>query len=209
MTRLPSASSRTYPRDADLSAVDANGQFVRKANGDARTLRRDHYLDSATLADGSNPTQLTNGAVDRYPVCSPDGKWVYYCDPGGPHYAMRAPLEGGQPEPVPASDVHNMYGFGAGEAISRDGKRLIFQTTRSPYDCDQIFIMNADGSDPHVVSTGKGRTTCAYFLADNRHIVFQSHRTGSDQIFTMLADGSNVKQLTFKGNNTQPNWSWK
>ena len=30
-----------------------------------------------------------------------------------------------------------------------------------------------------------------------------------DQIFTMLADGTNVKQLTFKGNNTQPNWSWK
>src|SRR5579863_1032438 len=55
-----------------------------------------------------------------------------------------------------------------------DGKRLIFQTTRPPYDCDQIFIMNADGSNPHLVSTGKGRTTCAYFLADNRHIVYAS-----------------------------------
>ena len=55
-----------------------------------------------------------------------------------------------------------------------DGKRLIFQTTRSPYDCDQIFVMNADGSNPHLVSTGKGRTTCAYFLKDNRHIVYAS-----------------------------------
>ena len=34
--------------------------------------------------------------------------------------------------------------------------------------------MNADGANPHVVSTGKGRTTCAYFLADNRHIVYAS-----------------------------------
>jgi len=25
----------------------------------------------------------------------------------------------------------------------------------------------------------------------------------------MLADGSNAKQLTFSGKNTQPNWSWK
>jgi hypothetical protein len=25
----------------------------------------------------------------------------------------------------------------------------------------------------------------------------------------MLADGTNVKQLTFTGSNTQPNWSWK
>jgi TolB protein len=62
---------------------------------------------------------------------------------------------------------------------SPDGKRLIFQSTRSPYDCDQIFIMNADGSGQHVVSTGKGRTTCAYFLADNRHIVYAStHEAG-------------------------------
>ena len=57
---------------------------------------------------------------------------------------------------------------------SPDGKRLIFQTTRPPYDCDQIFIMNADGTDQHLVSTGKGRTTCAYFLKDNRHIVYAS-----------------------------------
>jgi len=57
---------------------------------------------------------------------------------------------------------------------SPDGKRLVFQTTRPPYECDQIFIMNADGSDQHLVSTGKGRTTCAYFLSDNRHILYAS-----------------------------------
>ncbi|SPE35849.1 WD40 domain protein beta Propeller [Candidatus Sulfopaludibacter sp. SbA3] len=55
-----------------------------------------------------------------------------------------------------------------------DGKRLIFQTTRPPFDCDQMFVMNADGSDQHLVSTGKGRTTCGYFLADNKHIVYAS-----------------------------------
>src|SRR5664279_653258 len=57
---------------------------------------------------------------------------------------------------------------------SPDGKRLIFQTTRPPYECDQIFIMNADGADQHLVSTGKGRTTCGYFLSDNKHIVYAS-----------------------------------
>jgi Tol biopolymer transport system component len=55
-----------------------------------------------------------------------------------------------------------------------DGKRLVFQSTREPYQCDQIFIMNDDGSDQRLVSTGKGRTTCAYFLKDNRHIVYGS-----------------------------------
>jgi len=61
-----------------------------------------------------------------------------------------------------------------------DGKRIIFQTTRPPYGCDQIFIMNADGSDQHLVSTGKGRTTCGYFLPDNKHIVYASTHLASD-----------------------------
>ncbi len=60
-----------------------------------------------------------------------------------------------------------------------DGKRLIFQTTRPPYQCDQIFVMNADGSNQHLVSTGKGRTTCGYFCADNRHIVYASTHAAS------------------------------
>jgi len=61
---------------------------------------------------------------------------------------------------------------------SPDGQRLIFQTTRPPYGCDQIFIMNADGSDQHLVSTGKGRTTCGYFLKDGKHIMYAStHET--------------------------------
>jgi len=62
---------------------------------------------------------------------------------------------------------------------SPDGTRLIFQTTRPPYQCDQIFIMNADGSGQHLVSTGKGRTTCGYFLRDGKHIVYAStHEAG-------------------------------
>ena len=60
-----------------------------------------------------------------------------------------------------------------------DGKRLVFQSTRPPHECDQIYVMNADGSDQRLVSTGKGRTTCAYFLPDNKHIVYGStHETG-------------------------------
>jgi TolB protein len=63
---------------------------------------------------------------------------------------------------------------------SPDGKRLIFQSTRKGYECDQIFIMNADGSDQKLVSTGKGRTTCGYFLADGKHIVYASTHEASE-----------------------------
>ena len=60
-----------------------------------------------------------------------------------------------------------------------DGKRLIFQSTRDGHDCDQQYIMNADGSDPHLVSTGKGVTTCGYFLSDGKHILYASTHEGS------------------------------
>jgi TolB protein len=61
---------------------------------------------------------------------------------------------------------------------SPDGKRLIFQSSRDGHDCDQQYIMNADGSDQHLVSTGKGVTTCGYFLADGKHILYASTQEG-------------------------------
>ncbi len=63
---------------------------------------------------------------------------------------------------------------------SPDGKRIIFQSTRDNLGCDQIFIMNADGSSPRMVSTGKGRTTCGFFLPDNKHILYASTHEGGD-----------------------------
>ena len=57
---------------------------------------------------------------------------------------------------------------------SPDGKRLIFQATRDTSECDQQYIMNADGSGMKLVSTGKGVTTCGYFLPDNKHIIYAS-----------------------------------
>ena len=57
---------------------------------------------------------------------------------------------------------------------SPDGKRLIFQATRGGSKCDQIYVMNADGTDQHMVSNGQGRTTCGYFLPDGKHIIYGS-----------------------------------
>jgi len=61
---------------------------------------------------------------------------------------------------------------------SPGGNRLIFQCTVKPLECDQIFIMNKDGSDPHLVSTGKGRCTCGYFVRDSRIIYASTHEAG-------------------------------
>ena len=50
-----------------------------------------------------------------------------------------------------------------------------FPVDRASQQCDQQYIMNADGSDQHMVSTGKGVTTCGYFLPRQ-----QAHRVRVD-----------------------------
>ncbi len=100
--------------------------------------------------------------------------------------------------------------------LSFDEQRIIFQSTRPPFGCDQIYTMNVDGSAVHLASTGKGRTTCGYFFADGEHILFSSTHLGADScpppptfsrgyvwavypsydIFIAKDDGSELRQLT-------------
>jgi TolB protein len=122
------------------------------------------------------------------------------------------------PEEKHLRNVHQLTfgGTNAEAYFSYDGKKLIFQTTREKLGCDQIYMMNTDGSDQHMVSTGQGRTTCSYFFKDGKRILYAStHKGGKDcpprpdyskgyvwaiyptyQIFTANPDGSDVKQLT-------------
>ena len=58
--------------------------------------------------------------------------------------------------------------------FSADGRRLIFQATRDGRTCDQQYVMNADGTGVRRVSTGTGKTTCGYFVAGDRRIIYAS-----------------------------------
>jgi Tol biopolymer transport system component len=64
---------------------------------------------------------------------------------------------------------------------SPDGQRLVFQSTREGHGCDQIYIMNADGSGQRMISTGKGVTTCGYFLPDGKQVVYASTHEASPE----------------------------
>lgn len=58
--------------------------------------------------------------------------------------------------------------------FDRGGSRLVFQSTRPPFSCDQIFTMGVDGADVRLVSTGRGRTTCGFFFPDGRRVIYAS-----------------------------------
>lgn len=69
---------------------------------------------------------------------------------------------------------------------SYDGKYIVFQRTsiKDNVPCDQIFVGKIPEKGEEfkytMVSTGKGRTTCAYFTSDNSHIVYASTHEGAD-----------------------------
>jgi TolB protein len=96
------------------------------------------------------------------------------------------------------------------------GTRLIFQSTRPPYGCDQIFTMKTDGTNVRLVSTGRGRTTCGFFFPDGQRLIYASTHLAGDacppppdrssgyvwpiypgyEIVSANADGSNIRRLT-------------
>jgi len=121
-----------------------------------------------------------------------------------------------------------------------DGSKLVFQANNKAWglQCDQIYIMNTskplDSTEiPQLISTGKGRTTCSYFLPGDSTIVYSStHLVSADcppvpkkedygnkyiwpvyksyDIFIADIKGNQLKQLTFEdGYDAEPTVSPK
>lgn len=59
-----------------------------------------------------------------------------------------------------------------------------------------VWVMNADGSDQHAVTTGPAADQGPVWSPDGTRIAFMSDRDGDAEIFTMAADGTDVRQLT-------------
>lgn len=123
-------------------------------------------------------------------------------DPREVHFAeLRMLTDGGE-------NAEAYFSFAGGD--------LIFQSTRTPYGCDQIFVMNADTAETTLASTGTGRTTCAYFLPGDEWVIYSStngadpdcppvpdHSRGyvwpiypSYDIYRARPDGSEISKLT-------------
>ena len=100
--------------------------------------------------------------------------------------------------------------------FSFDGKQLIFQSKRDNRGCDQIYSMNADGSNVKMISNGEGRTTCSYFFKGGKKVLYASTFGGGKdcpppadyskgyvwaiypdyEIYTSKPDGKDIKKLT-------------
>jgi TolB protein len=104
-------------------------------------------------------------------------------------------------------------GYAVSPSWSPNGQFLVFSWIRhygpGAPGAQDIYIMDIASKQWVQLTHDGGRNDFPCWSPDGRHIIFQSSRSGTEQIWTMLADGTNQKQLTFAGKNTQPNWSSK
>jgi Tol biopolymer transport system component len=71
--------------------------------------------------------------------------------------------------------------------FSFDNRKITFQVTNKAWDieCDQIYYFPLENGDmksgaPQLISTGKGRTTCSYFMPGDTTILYASTHEGGE-----------------------------
>jgi TolB protein len=178
---LAFSSSRTG--DPEIYMVDASG-------GDLRRLTNSHGPDVSPVWNHKTGAQIA---------------WVSGRTGLPQIYSMEAD----------GTNVQRMtdQGYAVSPAWSPNGQFLTFAWIRKygPGEpgASDIYLMDIASKQWVQLTHDGGRNDFPSWSPDGRHIIFQSNRSGSLQIWTMLADGTKQTQLTFTGTNSQPNWSWK
>ena len=89
---------------------------------------------------------------------------------------------------------------------SPNGQLLALSARRRNGNYD-IYVMDVATRQIVELTRDAGRNERPSWAPDGRHIVFQSTRSGTWQIWIMLADGTQARGLTSQGQSESPNWS--
>ncbi len=169
-----------------------------------------------TNADGTNPVKLTDGKDDRAPVCSADGKWVYYWDLSL-QQVWRVPTAGsGKPEMFPGSAVPRTFPTGTGLSPSPEGKVLAYvlatmPTPEDPYPQYKIALLESSStpSPPHLIDADERISSGGLnFTPDGKAVAYPIRENGVDNIWVQPLDGSQGRQITYFDSEQILNFRW-
>jgi Tol biopolymer transport system component len=170
-------------------------------------------------SDGAAPQQLTFGKFDSNPVCSPDGKWVYYIDHVGTGTLKRVAIEGGKSEAVPGATIANQFGFESIAFVSADGKSIAYAVdVADPVTHEansKLAIASLDGtSKPRLIDldprfAGSQVPAQTVQLVPNTNVVaYKVSENGADNLWLQPLDGSSGRQLTHFASEKITDFHW-
>jgi len=186
-----------FPGINSSPAWSPDGKFV------AMTLTKDGSPDIyvLNLATGTLRRLTSHWGIDTEPSWSPTGRELaFVSDRAGTAQILIMDADG--------ANVRRLTfggGFNTQPRWSSKGDVIVYTSRQGPHD---LWAVNIDGSSPRRLTTGPGSNESASWAPNGRHLVFQSNRLGSWQLFTMLADGSEQQPLTQAPREfTSPSWS--
>ena len=127
---------------------------------------------------------------------------AFVSDRGGLPQLYTMDAQGGDVLKLPLPDM----GYVIDPAWSPNGQLLAFSWRRPDGNYD-IYVMEMATHELVQLTRDSARNERPSWAPDGRHLVFESTRAGTRQIWSMLADGTNARQLTTDGQNESPNWS--
>jgi TolB protein len=156
--------------------------------------------------DGSNLRRISSTrALEVEPKVNPKtgSDLAFVSGRSGPQQIYRMNMDG--------TDVQRLTN-GEGEASNPswhpNGQIIAFSWTRGFATGNfNIFVMDIASRAFNQLTYGAGRNENPTWAPDGKHLAFMSTRTGSEQIWTMLGNGTQLKQLTTAGKNWTPIWA--
>lgn len=199
-------TGRALPFYNQVASMNATPSFTNDGQ---------HIVYSSTAAGGDAQLYIANvdgrdfrrisyrRAIEVEPKVNPKtGNEILFVSGPGPQQIYKMDMSGANVE---------MVSPGGGEASNPcwhpDGQIMAFAWTRGyAQGAFNIFIMDIASRKYDQLTHDEGRNENPAWAPDGRHLAFQSNRRGGFQIWSMLADGTEVKQLTTQGRNTSPVW---
>jgi TolB protein len=152
------------------------------------------HLHRITFAAGVNTSAAWNPKTGQ--------QIVFVSDRGGEPGLYLANADGTDVQKLDMPDM----GYVVDPAWSPNGQLLAFSWRRPSGNFD-IYVMDIVSRRLVELTKDEGRNERPTWAPDGRHIVFESTRTGTRQVWSMLADGSQSRELTYVDQSESPNWS--
>ena len=155
--------------------------------------------------DGSSLKRISSSrAIEVEPKVNPKtgNDIVFVSGRTGPQQIFRMNFDG-----TGVERLTNGEGEASNPSWNPDGQHIAFSWTRGYATGNfNLFLMDVATRQYDQLTHSEGRNENPSWAPDGRHLVFMSTRSGSHQIYSMLADGTQVHQLTTSGRNQTPVW---